>query len=128
MCLKFFFRYYSFQKKNYYTLFQVPSQKNLQNILTSNKFNKHLEVYKFYNNNIDKIINSICDVDQNIDHNYKLIALAKPSKFLAHHARWGDVLSSVNNANKLKYLIYLISHGSHCVNDDDFINKETYIH
>ena len=130
LCLKFFFLdIILFRKKNYYTLFQIPSKKKFTEYFDSNKFNKHLEAHKFYNNNIDTIINNICnDVDQNIDYNFKLISLAKPSKFLAHHARWGDVLISVNNANKLKIPVYLISHGSHCVNDDDFINKETYIH
>ena len=129
-CLKKIVEIFSFKKNKFQTLFQIPDYKNKKKYITENNIKNIVNKNIVFNlNHIELIINTICqDIDMSIKHNFKLINLLKPSKLLAHHARWSENLITINNSKKLKIPVYLISHGSHCINDDPFINKEIFIH
>ena len=82
-----------------------------------------------YSNTILLIVKMLNNyIENNVDRNFEILKKLNPKKFLCHHIRWGDNLITSSNLNKLNIPIYLISHGSHSINDNDIINKEIFIH
>lgn len=130
ICLKKILQILLLKKNNYVTLFHLP------NYLQKNKIKEVKYIKEILNNDTRKFSYIIENTILNIIHNYSifeesnlnLLKVIKPKKIIAHHIRWDEALLTAYNAKKLNIPIYLISHGSHCYNDNQNVNKETLIH
>ena len=131
-CIKNIINIYIFKNKNYKILYLIPDKKDIyqKNLKINNLINKILDKKTIiHSNNISLIVQNLNNyIENNIDQNFEILKKLNPKKFLCHHIRWGDNLITSSNLNKLNIPVYLISHGSHSINDNDIINKEVLIH
>ena len=131
-CIKNFISIYIFKNINYKILYLIPDNKNInqKDLEMNNLINKILDKNTIiHSKTILLIVKMLSNyIENNVNRNFEILKKLNPKKFLCHHIRWGDNLITSSNLNKLNIPVYLISHGSHSINDNDIVNKEIFIH